>query len=102
LGHTRAFLYHEIGLTHLFRGDGFTRTEDGQVGACPHTTLTGQQLPPTRTQISHGSGTHTHTHTGLREYLVPNRPLSSFSKYRTVELPLDLAELPPEEVIPDP
>jgi hypothetical protein len=38
----------------------------------------------------------------LREYLVPNRPLSSFSKYRTVELPLDLAELPPEEVIPDP
>lgn len=70
LGHTRAFLYHEIGLTHLFHGDGFTRTEDGQVG--------------------------------LREYLVPNRPLSSFSKYRTVELPLDLAELPPEEVIPDP
>jgi hypothetical protein len=33
LGHTRAFLYHELGLTHLFHGDGFTRTEDGKVGA---------------------------------------------------------------------
>jgi hypothetical protein len=38
----------------------------------------------------------------LREYLVPNRPLSSFSKYRIVDMPLDMDELPPEEVIPDP
>lgn len=38
LGHTRAFLYHEVGLSQLFHGDGFTRTEDGQLGACPHDT----------------------------------------------------------------
>jgi hypothetical protein len=49
LGHTRAFLYHEIGLTHLFHGDGFTRTEDGQVGACPHDT----RKPTKQHQISH-------------------------------------------------
>ncbi|ELR15337.1 uncharacterized protein ACA1_086530 [Acanthamoeba castellanii str. Neff] len=65
LGHTRAFLYHEVGLSQLFHGDGFTRTEDGQVG--------------------------------LREYLVPNRPLTSFAKHRSVELPLDLDQgLPPD------
>lgn len=32
LGYTRAFLFHEIGLSSLFHGDGFTRTEDGRIG----------------------------------------------------------------------
>lgn len=33
---------------------------------------------------------------GLREYLVPNRPLTSFAKHRSVELPLDLNQGPPD------
>eukprot|EP01119_Soliformovum_irregulare_P014762 TRINITY_DN4057_c0_g1_i2.p1 TRINITY_DN4057_c0_g1~~TRINITY_DN4057_c0_g1_i2.p1 ORF type:complete len:132 (+),score=28.13 TRINITY_DN4057_c0_g1_i2:389-784(+) len=68
LGYVRAFLMNEVGLTHLFRGDGMTQNEKGEPG--------------------------------IKEFLIANRRIDSFSTYHLFDL--DILDLTNETQLPSP